>query len=129
MRTTPGSVSTGLWHSGHVGEIVRAGLGVSWWTGVSGADPEQRTPTPRQRRQSTIVSTAPPLPASSGSKGVMTPLQKTNVINFDEKGVEDKPLGSRCSPEFVLGLDMYYVIVCQSNSLPFIEECFRAPHK
>lgn len=67
MQTTLGSVSTGLWHLGHVGETVRAGFGVSW-TGVSWADREPRTPTPQQRRQSTIVSTAPSLPASSGSK-------------------------------------------------------------
>lgn len=69
MQTTPGSVSTGPWHLGHVGEkTARAALGVSSWTEVSGADPEPGTPTPRQRRQSTMVSTA-----SSGSKGVMTP--------------------------------------------------------
>ncbi len=80
MRTTPGSVSTGLWHLGHVGETVRVGLGLDVsWTGVSGAAREPRTPTPRQRRQSTIVSTAPSLPASSGLKWVMMQLQTWSV--------------------------------------------------
>ena len=85
MRPTPGSVSTELWHLDHAGETVRRSLGVSW-TGVSRADPEPRTPTPLQRRQSTIGSAAPSLLASSDSKGVMTTLpKKINTVSFDEK--------------------------------------------
>ena len=102
MRPTPGTVSTELWDLGHAGETVRRGLGVSW-TGVSKADPEPRTPTPLPRRQSTIGSTAPSLPASSGSKGMVTTLQKIQSV-FDEKA------GKRGlhSPELVLlRLDMY----------------------
>jgi hypothetical protein len=78
MRPTLGKrcVSTGLWHSGHAGESVRAGLGMSR-TGASALVPDSRTPTPQRRRQSTIGWTGP---ASSGSKRVMIALQNTGQL-------------------------------------------------